>query len=526
MNRREFLKFFGLLGILGSAGCLEFLREEKEYLELKVDASKTLGKVDSSLWANIGYDPIYSGTVGEGFRDAWKIIGESKALRYVRCHNMFSDKHPEHEEEKTYGCRVYSEDENGKPVYNWKYLDEVLNTFVSAGVKPILECDFMPDALAEGKIVRNYSGGAINTPKDYVKWRNLVFETLRHCEDRYGTEEVRTWYFEIWNEPDLKTYFIDAPNWRRFLRMYDYFVDGAISADPHVKVGGPGIAGHEDFLKAFLDHCVNGINSVTGERGTRIDFVSWHGYGSIADMLEKDRRAIEIAKGFGLEIELSQNEWGQSLRKDRNPKRQKSFFTEYEACFLTKMIAGVYERIPELSKFLRWGKVTSVGGKGWRTLSTNLKGEIVKFPIFLCYEMLSKLSEERIEFSGTTFDEDVFGIATKNKNSLKVLVYNFEEENYEGFGDATQINLRISNTFFEKAILKHYRIDKNHSNPYRHWLELSSPRDMTSEEIEILKEKGNLEVIESREVEVENKEILLSFELPKNAVSLLSLEVV
>ena len=94
--------------------------------------------------------------------------------------------------------------------FNFEYLDQVLDIWTGAGLKPILEMDFMPDALAEGDIIRNYGGGAINPPRDLNKWRALIYETVAHLIQRYGRNEVRTWYFEIWNEPDLKTYWIDG----------------------------------------------------------------------------------------------------------------------------------------------------------------------------------------------------------------------------------------------------------------------------------------------------------------------------
>jgi beta-xylosidase len=139
--------------------------------------------------------------------------------------------------------------------------------------------DFMPDALAEGDIIRNYVGGAINPPRDLNKWRGLIYETVAHLIQRYGRNEVRTWYFEIWNEPDSLTFFADGvsdqtPFTRertaRFLRMYDYFVDGALAADPEIKVGGPGLAHHG------LSNCF--YTSQTGqmrlEAWTRVDFIS------------------------------------------------------------------------------------------------------------------------------------------------------------------------------------------------------------------------------------------------------------
>lgn len=174
LTRRSFLgAMFGAL--ISSA--LPVISPAQRNFNLEVDASQVIGTCDPALWANIGYDPIYRLTVAPESQRVWEFIKQSGAFCYLRCHNAFSDGFPGQRDEEIYGCRVYSETSDGQPRYNWQYLDRVLDAWVRAGLKPIFETDFMPDALAEGVIVRNYSGGAINTPKDYNKWRDLF---LRH----------------------------------------------------------------------------------------------------------------------------------------------------------------------------------------------------------------------------------------------------------------------------------------------------------------------------------------------------------
>ncbi|HID23854.1 MAG TPA: hypothetical protein EYP14_15850, partial [Planctomycetaceae bacterium] len=215
-------------------GCVGAARCKRISCHLTVDASQKVGRCNRKLWACIGYDPLYAATVREESVAFWQLVRRTRAIRYVRCHNIFSDglaqracgpvrrmlqsgelrsprdNRPASPSEAYFGCRIYTEDELGRPNYNFWHLDHVYDIFLSAGVKPIVECDFMPDALAEGDPVRNYGGGLVNTPRDYRKWRDLVYQTVRHCIARYGRQEVRTWYWEVWNEPDLAAYFIDG----------------------------------------------------------------------------------------------------------------------------------------------------------------------------------------------------------------------------------------------------------------------------------------------------------------------------
>lgn len=225
--------------------------------KLAVDMAQQEGILDNSLWANVGLSSYNCGVTDDNV-PLWEMNRQTGVFKYVRIFGPFNDGIPKNfiEPVKQFlngqrslelgasnflyeGWRVYTEDENGNPVYNFWYLDCVIDSFISAGVKPIVSVSFMPDALAEGEKFREFDGGLVNTPRDYDKWRDLVYHTVEHCIARYGVSEVRTWYWEIWNEPDIEAYFIDATsgNTERFLKMYDFFAAGAKAADSQIKVG-------------------------------------------------------------------------------------------------------------------------------------------------------------------------------------------------------------------------------------------------------------------------------------------------
>jgi len=542
LSRREFLKVVALTAASGLfRTAMGSKAQPLQTVSLTVETDKVVGTCNPTLWANIGYDPIYRLTVAPESQPVWEFIRQSGAFRYVRCHNAFSDGFPGQPESEIWGCRVYSETPDGRPRYNWQYLDQVLDTWVKAGLKPILETDFMPDALADGKIVRNYSGGAINTPKDYNKWRDLVYEMVKHCLERYGAEEVRTWYFEIWNEPDLKTYFIDGlgpgerftpEKVRRLNKMYDYFVAGAKAADPLVKVGGPGIAWNPDYFRAFLNHCVNGTNSVTGKRGTPIDFISWHGYGTISQMMAKNREMKRIVQREFPSLadrELQQNEWGQPLGPDSN---RPSVFAQYEAAFLCKSIDGIFsDEAARVAKILRWGNPTGAfhagRARGWRPLTVYFGSEVIKLSIFNGYELLAKLGPERVQLMGTRFGELVHGFATrKPDNSVQIIVYHFDERNQQGLGSPVLVNLTVQGLgSISQMQMTHYRLDQEHSNAYAAWVALGSPANPTPAQIQQIKAKSELETLGPPTTPaVEGGRVNISFELPVNAVSLIILE--
>ncbi|HID78198.1 MAG TPA: hypothetical protein EYP56_19670, partial [Planctomycetaceae bacterium] len=400
-------------------------RSSERSVPITVDASQAVGRCDPKLWACVGYDPLYAATVREESIPFWQLVRRTRAIRYVRCHNVFSDGLAQRAcgpvrrllesgelslvvrrgrsaspSEAYFGCRVYREDERGRPQYNFWHLDHVYDVFLSAGVKPIVECDFMPDALADGEPVRNYGGGLVNTPRDFRKWRDLIHETVKHCIARYGREEVRTWYWEVWNEPDLAAYFIDGGPFRfragrtrlqRFLKMYDHFVDAVKTADPEIPVGGPGIAGRIEWLRSFLEHCTRERNYVTGRTGTPIDFISWHCYGPLSRQ-DADRQAkMAVVREFPSlsQCEIHLNEWGQRLRP--NPP---TVMTNFEAAFLCRFIAGLYgDADHAFNLFLRWGQPTA---SGWRPLAHTHDGQLIRLAILNAYILLAKLGPQRI----------------------------------------------------------------------------------------------------------------------------------
>ena len=116
-------------------------------------------------------------------------------------------------------------------------------------------------------------------PKDYAKWGELVYQWTKHCVEKYGQAEVETWYWEVWNEPNI-SYWRGTPE--EYFKLYDYAVDGVRRALPTARVGGPEVAGGAGgkFLHEFLDHCAHGTNYVTGQTGSPLDFISFHAKGS------------------------------------------------------------------------------------------------------------------------------------------------------------------------------------------------------------------------------------------------------
>ena len=165
------------------------------------------------IWAAFGYDePNYT-----YMKDGKKLLTELAALSpvpvYVRAHNLLTTGDGA-AALKWGSTNAYTEDANGKPVYYWKIVDSIMDTYVARGMKPIAEIGFMPEALstnpqpyrhnwAPGTAYNNIYTGWAYPPRDYKKWAELVYQWVKHSVQRYGKEEVESWYWELWNEPNI-----------------------------------------------------------------------------------------------------------------------------------------------------------------------------------------------------------------------------------------------------------------------------------------------------------------------------------
>ena len=207
---------------------------------------------------------------------------------HIRAHNLFTSGDGSYSL-KWGSTNVYTEDANGKPVYDWTIVDHIFDTYHELGIKPLVELGFMPEALSTNPepYRHNFPQGSIFTgwaypPKDYQKWAELVFHFVQHLRQRYGDAETRSWLWEVWNEPDI-------PYWKgtrdEYFKLYDYAADAVLRALPSAQVGGPDTTGplrenSAGFLRTFLEHCAHQPNHATGKTGAPLNFISFHPKGA------------------------------------------------------------------------------------------------------------------------------------------------------------------------------------------------------------------------------------------------------
>jgi xylan 1,4-beta-xylosidase len=224
-------------------------------VSITVDAGKSLGKL-KPIWRMFGADEPNYATM----KDGKKLLTELGALRtndiFFRTHNLLcsGDGKPAL---KWGSTGIYTEDAQGKPVYNWTLVDDIFDTYHARGVRPYAQIGFMPEAMSvkpqpyqhewrPGASYGKISTGWAYLPKDYSKWGELVYQWVKHCIERYGQAEVEHWYWEVWNEPNGEAYWHASPE--EFYKLHDYAVDAVRRALPNARVGGPDVAASASLL--------------------------------------------------------------------------------------------------------------------------------------------------------------------------------------------------------------------------------------------------------------------------------------
>ena len=231
-----------------------------------VNLQDSAGPVDRFFDLSVGSD--FPGTlIRDDSQAQLKLTVDELGFRYIRFHAIFHD---------VLGTvRI----EDGKTVYNWSKIDQLYDDLLARHIKPFVELGFTPKALATSQNSIFYWNGNTSHPNP-EGWRDLVDAFIRHIEERYGRDEVRTWFFEVWNEPNLSGFWEGADQ-KAYFELYDLTAKTIKSIDPALRVGGPSTAGAA-WVPEFLAH--------VKQSGAAVDFVTTHAYGVDGGFLDEEGR--------------------------------------------------------------------------------------------------------------------------------------------------------------------------------------------------------------------------------------------
>ncbi len=440
-------------------------------------------------------------------------------------------------------------------------MDQIYDSARSHGMNPVVELDGMPAALCQGTPVDVfwYNGAPLisNPPNNYNKWEILVDSTVTHLEQRYGANEVRTWYFEVWNEPNL-----NSISQAQYMEIYDYASEGVRLADSLCQIGGPIVSGGGSgtsygplWISAWLNHVINGTNTATGLKGSKADFLDYHRYANDTNFssgtsapvsMNKYHMAIvDTARKYGFTKPIICSEYGPTyvqtaVHNDR----------ESSASFIVKTLHmlldnGANYPPPLMYSFWtlsdifeeenKWSgskpmAYESGGSYGMLTIGDSVVPNSwdLEKPSFNAYKLLHKMTDTRISLAGGTTGNGVNGVATmsSDKNSIQVLIYDHVDGGTASSTAADTVTLSVSgipfgtNSANENFIL----IDSSHSNSYRVWQSMGSPVQPSASQYAQLTAASQLSYIDSAmPVTLTNNTFSAKFTFKQYSVALISL---
>lgn len=538
--------------------------QEKKAL-ITVDLKKEIAPM-KPVWAWFGYDePNYT-----YMKDGKKLLSEIADLSpvpvYVRTHSLLVSGDGV-AALKWGSTNAYTEDTNGNPIYNWKIVDSIFDTYVKRGMKPLAQIGFMPEALSThpspyrhywkpGDPYTDIITGWAYPPKDYDKWRNLVYEWVKHSVERYGKNEVESWYWEVWNEAN-------GHYWKgtqeEFFKLYDYAADGVKKALPTAKIGGLNVAGTSgkgasSWMNNFIKHCISGTNYATGKIGSPLDAILFHAKGRprlmdgtvIMDMAPQLR---DIQTGFKITMSYPETKDLPVIIGESDPEGCAAcgMATNPENAYRNGTMYSSYTAASFARKYLLADKTKAnfLGAVSWsfefenqpwfygfRDLATNG----VDKPVLNVFRMFGMMKGSRVEAVSNRMypleavleksirdsQSDIGVLASADSKSTAVMVWNYHDKDEQGSAEAVDITLNSIPA--KKATLNVYLIDRDNSNSYEVWKKMGSPQNPTSEQIALLEKSGKLKCVTTKKVEIRSGKVNVPLQLMRQAVALVKLD--
>jgi len=535
---------------------------------IQVDLTKKTNEPLKPIWAWFGYDePNYT-----YMKDGKKLLTEISQLSpvpvFVRAHNLLTT--GDGTAMLKFGStNAYTEDANGNAIYSWKIVDSIFDTYIQRGMKPFAQIGFMPEALSINpqsdstytdptRVKQKHYTGWSSPPKSHEKFAELVYQWVKHSVDRYGKKEVESWYWELWNEPDLSFYWKGTTE--DYIKLYDYVSDAVKRALPTAKVGGPETTnpGGENaarFLRAFLEHVVNGKNYATGKKGAPLDFITFHAKGqprvidstvwmNVGVQLRHIDKGFQIVSSFpalkNLPIIIGESdpEGCAACPADIYPNngyRNGTLYSSYTAASFARKYDLAKNRGVNLLGAVTWAFEfeNQPWFRGFRDLATNG----VDKPVLNVFRMFGQMEGNRVPVisnSGYNYstvrdssvrnnEPDVNGIATASDRSASVMVWNYHDKNDLNV-PATPVTVSFKGVPSRIVLLTHYRIDQEHSNSFTAWRRMGSPQKPSPEQVAALEKAGQLEMLGSPQwVKVKDGAVISQFNIPRQGVSLIKM---
>ncbi|HWY56101.1 MAG TPA: hypothetical protein VNZ03_16665 [Terriglobales bacterium] len=440
----------------------------------------------------------------DNYRRDLQEVKQATDFEYARFHAIFHDE-----------VGVYDEDSQGRPLYNFSYVDQIYDGLLANHVKPFVELSFMPQKLAAQNLLHVFwYRPNISPPKDWDKWNDLIAAFTKHLIDRYGIDEVAQWYFEVWNEPNLD-FWGGEPKQATYWELYDHTARTIKSVNQRLRVGGPASA-QAAWVDTFIKHCA--------ENKVPMDFVSTHVYGndSAKDVfgstedISRDKMVCRAVSKVHTQIEASSTPnlpliWSEFNASYKNEPDVTD--STYMGPWLADTIRQCDGLVSVMSYwtfsdvFEEQGVVKTPFYGGFGLIATD---DIPK-AAYNAFKLLHKLGNQRI-----LLDSDSALLTRRDDGTLVLALWNYSPPEQRGVPKTLMLQFRSAKV--RRAVIS--RVDGEHGDVRPAYEKMGSPRYPTQDQIRELRRAAELPNPESRKLK--NNELNLT--LPAQGLALIELK--
>ena len=492
---------------------------------IKADVNQVKGKL------NHAFDMCVSaGRVHEGFRATWQqqldTVQKNCGFKYIRMHGLLNDE-----------MGVCYRDERTKEIkYNWQYIDIVYDYLLKIGMKPFVELAFMPDALKSNDKTVFWWKGNISPPKDYDEWEKLIYNLTLHFEQRYGRDEVKKWFFEVWNEPDLKVFF--DGDFKEYFKLYKSTVKAVKKVCPDYQVGGPASA--YTYINEMLDAC--------SKEKVPLDFLSTHMYnvgeghvdtasGNHTQIMSKDQYKVTHAVQYVRQV-IDKSEF----------KGLPLYFTEWNSSYSSA--DPVHDTYINASFFLsqiKWTEGYAQSMSYWTFTDIFEEGGPPKTPFYGGFGMINLQGIKKSTYWAAKYRNMLGQTEIKNNDSLswittdgagnyQILAWDYTLPDQKGevnqdfytkdVKPAIAANLTVELTGLADGNYKMtlYQVGYKVNDPYTTYIDMGKPDQLTLQQVEKLNSLSNGAPIETTDIVVKNNSYSKKIVLKQNDVYFISLK--
>jgi xylan 1,4-beta-xylosidase len=492
---------------------------------INVDFNNEKGPLNTMFKECVG-----AGRANEGLRADWQqqlaYVKKTCDFKYIRMHGLLTD-----------DMAVYKEDDKGNPQYNYMYIDALYDYLLSIGIKPFVELGFMPSWLASGNKTIFWWKGNVTPPKDYGKWEDFIRNLTQHFTERYGADEVKAWYFEVWNEPNLDGFWAGTQD--EYFKLYSYTVKAIKRVNPEYKVGGPGTAGAA-WEPEMISYC--------HANNLPLDFISTHSYGvkqgfldefgQSGTVLSKNPLSVsgdvlnsrkEITESSMPNLELHYTEWSSSYTPS-DPIHD----SYHEAAYILEKIKQVGTAANSMSYWVFTDIFEEAGPRfesfhgGFGLLT--IQG--INKPAFYAYNYLNKLGKTELT------NADSRSWASKDDDGgIQLLFWDFTNTHP---GDSVhnqkyyiqdlpakpkgKVKVNLSHVPSGKYTLEIYKVGYRVNDAHTSYIDMGRPTQLNKQQVEELKKQNDGSPVLTELIDVDDNGFFSKeFDIRENDVIMLSL---